>query len=216
MGKLVIFVLRNTRYASPACNLAAADSPPRRTGRRDTLCAGQARLQRLERSDCGQAMIEFTIALVATIAVVIGTTLLNRMEWAHTHTMITARATAGALALAPVYQGSLDARFISDWQTGADNISYTHDDEPIPDGTAITLTGNIIETADLDAITAPTNALSRLQSSHNLLSELYLVKGSESIAVYLSSIPGIGRLISGEPVISVESDVWLIWTRGIY
>ncbi len=203
MGKLVIFVLRNTRYASPACNLAAADSPPRRTGRRDTLCAGQA-------------MIEFTIALVAIMAVVIGTILLNRMELAHISSMVKARETAGSLAMDLIYNSPIDAQFIADWQTGADNISYTHDDEPIPDGTAITLTGNIIETADLDAITAPTNALSRLQSSHNLLSELYLVKGSESIAVYLSSIPGIGRLISGEPVISVESDVWLIWTRGIY
>jgi len=161
-------------------------------------------------------MIEFTIALVAIMAVVIGTILLNRMELAHISSMVKARETAGSLAMDLIYNSPIDAQFIADWQTGADNISYTHDDEPIPDGTAITLTGNIIETADLDAITAPTNALSRLQSSHNLLSELYLVKGSESIAVYLSSIPGIGRLISGEPVISVESDVWLIWTRGIY
>lgn len=169
-------------------------------------------------SHCGgQAMIEFTIALVAIMAVIIGTLLLNRMEWAHTRTMTTARATAGALALDLIYQSSLDAKFISDWEAGADNIHYTPDDEPDLDGTAISLVGDIIANAGLDNVSSlPTNTITRLQSSPAPLNEFYLVKGNESMAVDLSAIPAVRHLISGEPSISVESEAWLVWTGGIY
>lgn len=160
-------------------------------------------------------MIEFTIALVAIMAVVVGTILLGRMELTHTRTMTKARETAGALALDLIYRGPIDARFISDWQAGADNIAYTHDDEPIPDGTAITLVGDVAANAGLRGITAPPNAISRLQSFPDI-SGFYLVKGSESESINLSAIPGVGRLISGEPVVSVKSEAWLVWTGGIY
>ena len=164
----------------------------------------------------GQAMIEFTIALVAIMAVVVGTILLGRIELAHTRTMTKARATAGSLALYPISPPMpIDAQFISDWQAGADNVGYTHDDEPIPDGNAISLIGDITAKSGLDRITPPPNAISRLQSFPDI-SQFYLVKGSESMSVNLSAIPGIGRLISGEPVISVESQAWLAWTGGIY
>ena len=163
----------------------------------------------------GQAMIEFTIALVAIMAVVAGTILLGRMEQAHTHTMTIARATAGSLALDLIYLGPINAQFISDWQAGADNIGYTHDDEPIPDGTAISLVGDVTAHSGLDGIAAPPNAISRLQSFPDI-SQYYLVKGSDSALIDLSAIPGVGRLISGEPVISVQSDAWLVWTGGIY
>jgi len=166
-------------------------------------------------SRSGQAMIEFTIALVAIMAVVIGTILLGRMELVHTRTMTKARETAGLLALDPIYRGPIDAQFISDWQAGVDNVGYTHDDEPIPDGTAITLVGDITANSGLDGIAPTPNAISRLQSFPDI-SEFYLVKGSESESVCLCAIPGIGRLISGEPVISVESKSWLVWTGGIY
>jgi hypothetical protein len=184
---------------------------------RDTKCASLAELGQARDTFCtGQAMIEFTIALVAIMAVIIGTILLNRMEWAHTRTMTKARETAGALALDSIYHGPIDAQFISDWEVGADNIRYTHDDEPDLDGTAISLVGNIVANAGLDSIAAPTNAITRLQSSPTPLNEFYLVKGSESMAVDLSVIPGVSRLISGEPSISVESEAWLVWTGGIY
>lgn len=163
----------------------------------------------------GQAMIEFTIALVAIMAVIAGTILLNKLEWAHIYTMTKARGTAGALALDLIYRGPINAQFISDWQAGADNVGYTHDDEPISDGTAISLIGDITANSGLAGIAAPPNAISRLQSFPDI-SEFYLVKGSESMAVDLSAIPGVGRLISGEPVVSVESEAWLAWTGGIY
>jgi len=165
----------------------------------------------------GQAMIEFTIALVAIMVIIIGTILLNKMEWVHTQTMTTARATAGALALGQVYQGSLDAKFISDWEAGADNIRYTHDDEPDLDGTAVALVGGIAANAGPAGFSSlPTNAITKLQSSPTPINEFYLVKGHESRAVDLSAIPAVSRLISGEPAISVESEAWLTWTGGIY
>lgn len=168
-------------------------------------------------SSGGQAMIEFTIALVAIMAVIIGTIMLNRMEWAQTHTMTTARATAGALALDLIYQSELDAKFIADWEPGPDNIRYTQDDEPVPDGTAMALAGDIVANAGLGEVASlPTNAITRLQSSPTPINEFYLVKGSESMAVDLSVIPAVRQLLSGEPTISVKSEAWLAWTGGIY
>jgi len=160
-------------------------------------------------------MIEFMIALVTIMTVVIGMIFLNKLELHHINTMTKARATAGALALNTVYLGPIDAQFISDWQTGDDNIGYTHDDEPIADGTAISVIGDIAAKSHLAGITPPPNAISRI-GSFTYISEFYLVKGSESMAVDLSAIPGISRLISGEPVVAVESKAWLAWTGGIY
>lgn len=171
----------------------------------------------LRDTSSGQAMIEFTIALVAIMAILAGTILINRMDWAHINTMTTARATAGALALGQVYQGSLDAKFISDWEAGADNIRYTHDDEPYLDGAAVALVGGIADKAGPAGFSSlPTNAITRLQASPTPINEFYLVKGHESMAVDLSAIPAVSRLISGAPAISVESEAWLTWTGGIY
>ena len=161
-------------------------------------------------------MIEFTIALVAIMAVAVGTILLGRMELAQTRTMTKARESAGALALLPVSPPlPIDAQFIADWQAGADSVGYTPDDDLIPDGTAISLIGDITSHSGLDRIAAPPNAISGLQSFPDITG-FYLVKGSESEPVSLGCIPGIGRLITGEPVISVNSEAWLAWTGGIY
>ena len=165
----------------------------------------------------GQAMIEFTIALVAIMAIIIGAILLGRMEWAHTQSMTTARAMAGSLALDLVYQSPPDAKFISDWEAGADNLRYTHDDEPDIDGTAISLIGGITVHAGLEKVSPlPTNAISKLQEAPTPLNEFYPVKGQESVAVNLSGIPAVSRLFSREPSISVESEAWLVWAGGIY
>ena len=209
--EFAVVVLRDTSYASLACNIWSVTT----AGRQNTLCAGQATPKA---SHCGgQAMIEFTIALVAILAVIAGTLLLNKMEWTHTRTMTAARATAGALALDIVYQGALDAKFISDWDPGADKVRYTHDDEAILDGTAISLVDNIIANAGLDAVSPlPPNAITRLQTSPTPLNEFYLVKGGENMAVDLTAIPAVRHLISGEPSITVESEAWLTWTEGIY
>lgn len=160
-------------------------------------------------------MIEFTIALVAIMAVFIGMIILNKMESARVSTMIKARGTAGARALDPIYHGAIDAQFISDWQAGADNSAYTHDDQPIPDGTAIALVGNITANSGLGSIAAPSNNLSKLQSFPDI-SAFYLIKGSESEAVDLQGIPGARRLFGDEHAVSVRSDAWLAWAGGIY
>lgn len=169
-------------------------------------------------SPSGQALIEFTVALVAIMVVVVGTLLLNKIELAHTWTMTSARATAGELALGLIYRGSIDARFIADWQPGADNIRYTHDDEADLDAAAITLVGDITANAGLDDIPSSlaTNAITRLSSSPTPLSEFYLVKGSESKAIALGDIPGFCHLISSEQTLSVESEAYLVWAEGIY
>jgi hypothetical protein len=163
-------------------------------------------------SHCGgQAMIEFTVALIAIMAVIVGMILLNKMICTHTDTMITARAEAGALALDLVCQNSLDTKFILDWEAGADRTRYTHDDEPVLDGTAGSLIGDIVAYADMEGVTfMPSNLFVQATSDYYPL----LVKGEESVAVDLSVIPAAERLITGEPTISVESKAWLPWIGG--
>lgn len=165
----------------------------------------------------GQALVEFIVAIVAMIALVIGASVLNRIEWSHTQTMTKAREAAGEQALGLIYQGPLDVRFISDWETGGDGIRYTHDDEAVVDGAAPALIANLVANAELEGeYSIPTNSISRLDSAPTPVTEFYLVKGKESMTVDLSAIPAFGRLISGAPEISVESQAWLVWAGGIY
>ena len=167
-------------------------------------------------SSCtGQAMVEFTVALVAILAVAIGAILLNRMQLARIASMAQARAEAGAMAMDSVYHIPMGAQFISDWEPGADAARYTGDDEPLPDGTAIAMIDNITATADLDAFAAPTNAITRLQSSVDI-GDFYLVQGSDSEEIALHEIPGVMRLFTREHSVSVESEAWLVWSGGIY
>lgn len=162
-------------------------------------------------------MIEFTIAVVAVLAVAAGLLLLNRLALARTNTMLTARGQAGALALSALYQGTLDSDFIADWQTGPDGATYTADDQPLSDLSALTLVDALVANAgQMPPGPLATNALARLSASPDPINEFYLVKGRESLSVDLTDIPAIGNLISGEPEIAVESEAWLPWSEGIY
>ncbi|MFA7159133.1 MAG: hypothetical protein WC299_07485 [Kiritimatiellia bacterium] len=160
-------------------------------------------------------MVEFTVALVAILAVAIGSILLNRMQLARIASMAQARAEAGAMAMDSVYHIPMGAQFISDWEPGADAARYTGDDEPLPDGTAIAMIDNMTATADLNAFAAPTNAITRLQSSVDI-GDFYLVQGSDSEEIALHEIPGVMRLFTREHSVSVESEAWLVWSGGIY
>lgn len=181
---------------------------------------------RTAKSCSGQALVEFTVALVAIIAIVVGTIVLARIEQMHTATMLKAREKAGALALDVMYLGALDARFISDWQVGNDNITYTPDDTVTPDGTALGTIRDIFANSGLGSISpppeeasrlvTPPNGVSRLAASANPIMEFYLVKGNERQSIDLSCVPAFNRLITTEPVINVESEAWLTWARGLY
>jgi len=164
----------------------------------------------------GQALVEFTIALVAVLAVAAGMLALNRLEWARLSAMTAARGNAGDLALASAYLSAVDASFILDWQTGADGKRYTPDDQTTSDLAAISLIGELASHADAGGLAAlPGNAISRLGAAADPIDQFYLVKGSANAAVDLSDIPAINGLLTGETGIDVEENVWLTWTGGI-
>lgn len=165
----------------------------------------------------GQALIEFTVAIAAIMSVVIGLMLLNRIESASLDTITAARGKAGDLCLSLIYQGAPDAQFISDWQAGPDDAGYTHDDEAKPDLLAPALIDTIAGNAEMGGpASLATNAVSRLDSAPDPISEFYLVKGSESREINLSDIPAARSLFTREETFRLESDVWLTWTEGIY
>ena len=165
----------------------------------------------------GQAMVEFTIAIVAIMAVVAGIVALNRLTFSHTNSMTAARAAAGELALSPVYWSSGDASFIGDWQTGADERRYTRDDEPMADFSSALLAHTIAGySAPAGFETLPTNAVTRVLDSAVPIQEFYLVAGENEVAAHLGDIPAVSALFTREPTITVGSRVYLAWAEGIY
>lgn len=161
-------------------------------------------------------MIEFTVALIAILAVVVGMLMLNRIETAHTGTMLQSRADAGALALDVIYRGSVDAQFISDWDPAGDDIRYTHDDEAGMDPNAASQIATLVADADFATVeNLPMNALVRIGSSPSPI-ELFMVEGSQETTVDLADIPAVEHLFTGAPNITVKSEAWLTWTEGIY
>jgi hypothetical protein len=161
--------------------------------------------------------VEFTVALVAAIAIAAGLLMLNRIELSRINTIIKARTEAGELALSPLYAGSLDARFILDWEPGADEARYTQDDQASQDYLSPPLIETIVDNSGINDIDAlPTNIFYRLALNPNPITEFYLVKGSESMSVDLSDIPAVRNMLTREPVIPLKSEAWLTWTEGIY
>lgn len=162
-------------------------------------------------------MVEFTIAIVAVMAVVAGIVALNRLTFSHTNSMTTARASAGQLALSPAYWSPGEANFIGDWQAGADGRRYTRDDEPLADFSSALLAHNIAGYSSPAGFeTLPTNAVTRVLDSAVPLQEFYLVAGENEVGAYLGDIPAVSSLITREPTITVGSRVYLAWAEGIY
>ncbi|MBU0714407.1 MAG: pilus assembly protein [Verrucomicrobia bacterium] len=163
----------------------------------------------------GQAMVEFMVGLVVVLVLLAGLIQIGQLTHAHTRTMIAARAQAGQLAMASTRPVSETASLISDWVLGVDLRRHTHDDMAMVTSNAVTLPGELVGQAHLEQVpNAPVSALSTLRDSPNPAGDFFLVKGEASESVNI--LPIIRRLVYAHSTLEVESDAWLVWTKGIY
>lgn len=169
----------------------------------------------------GQAIIEFCVCLVAVIALVAVAYEMVFMLKAQTETMIDARAQAAELAI-----GDLailpPSEYMKDWEEGKkDSIRYTADDEVVPVRDIAPFYYNIVDRsvaddAEWNILTDHANYLSDLHNSRiNPTLFFGMVKGESSRSVDL--ISAFQKLIyTNEPQITIKSEVWATWTKGIY
>lgn len=163
----------------------------------------------------GQAMIEFVVALVVIMVILAGLVHIAALTHAHTQTMLTARHEAAQLSMADTFRGSLDTPYIFDWIEGPDGKPYTRDDFTFPGTTGIYSAPDILEAANPDEVPVPlpSDVLAMLTSG-NAADEFFLVKGYDFRSI--SNSPLIQRLFYNRPNVTVESEVWLTWTEGLY
>lgn len=162
----------------------------------------------------GQAMVEFVVALVAIIVLVAGLLQFGRLSAAHTATMSEARREAGAYAIIPAQIFS-SPDYILDRTVGPDGYAYSKDDSHT-DALPGNLYNQLIGYADPDMLSArlPGNAVSSLYGQPFPQLEFGLTYGSDTEDVPL--LPVIRNLVYNATSIEVKSEVWMVWTHGIY
>jgi len=163
-------------------------------------------------------MIEFIVGLVAVLVIFAGLLQVVSLTQARTEALMSARREAGQRSMA----GS-GARLTPDYiryvTEGPDRRRYSADDENTPANPAM-LHSAIIdrsvsdpsEWSVIDAV--PENAFSDLHLNSNPISDFGFLDGRDSRRVEL--IPTIKSLVYDADSITVECEVWMPWTRGMY
>jgi hypothetical protein len=134
-----------------------------------------------------------------------------------TRNLQNARDEAGQAALSDTYLAPVSPgpRYIQDWSIGADGSTYSRDDQPVIGNSALLSDGIVVHARpDRLAGLLPDNQLSPLSDSSQVLRGLSFVRGyanSGPIPLY----PITRNLIFGRDSITLETEVYLIWTRGL-
>lgn len=165
-------------------------------------------------SSKGQAVVELTGALVVILVLLAGLIHIGRLTRAHSRTMITARHAAALWAMAELYPLPLEARYLQNWNAGADQKPYTSDDLPVLGSVSAEQAPFTNARPDQLTAWAPGNALSRMGEAPGSMENYFLIRGYAEETV--SNQPVIRTLISLQAHVTVASDVWLVWTEGIY
>jgi hypothetical protein len=167
----------------------------------------------------GQAIVEFVVGLAVVLVLVAGLLQVAALTRAQTDTMVEARRRAGEEAM-DVNQPLAGPEFIRDWTDGPDGYAYSGDDT-FSEGDALTFLGAVVDQAaggadgwDRIGQAGGDNRLYGLHRALRPVSAFGLVKGSDEETVEV--IPAVRELIYDKDRITVRSDVWMTWTRGIY
>jgi len=166
-----------------------------------------------QRHGCaGQATAELVVGLIALLVVFMGMLQIQSLARAHTQTLLAARQQAGQDALtSPYLLRNALPRWISDWQAGNDNITYSRDDAARL-GSAGAANEGIIMHANPNSLNTyvPGNELSAASTA--TLSEFFLTHG-QSVSQPMDLFPVIRSLVYGANSIQFQSDAWLTWTH---
>ncbi len=168
-------------------------------------------------SKSGQAIVEFVVGLVAILILTAALLQIGTLVREDGRTLQKARAEAGAAALGSAYFAPVSPgpQYIRDWTVGPDGAAYTRDDRAVI-GNAALLSDGIVLHAKPDDLRrlVPDNPVSTLSDSAQVLPGLGFVRGYSSsgpVALY----PITRNLIFGRDTLTLESQVFLIWTRGL-
>lgn len=165
----------------------------------------------------GQALAELVVGLVCILILVAALIQLGTLVRADSRNLILARNEAGQNALSHAYLAPVSPapRYIQNWTPGPDGHAYTRDDQAIL-GSATLISESIVARAQPAALAAlqPDNPVSPLADPAAVLSGFSFVRG-HSASGPIPLLPLTRRLIFGRDSISLESEVYLIWTRGI-
>lgn len=161
-------------------------------------------------------MVELTVALIVIVILLAGLIQIGQITAAHSRTMTDARTQAAEAAMAAEYSQPLNARYIYTWMPGPDNKPYTRDDSPF---VVTNSSDNIQSLTDMARpgelkTYVPNNALSSLNIADDSMQGFFLVHGQKPESC--PTLSAIRKLAYDRESISVKSDVWLVWTEGIY
>ncbi len=169
------------------------------------------------RTRAGQAIAEFVVGLVGILIITAAMLQIGTLVREDTRTLEKARNEAGQAALSDTYLAPVSPgpRYIQDWNVGPDGSAYSRDDSPILGNSALLAEG-IIPHAKPDSLAGllPTNQLSPLADSAQILRGMSFVRGYDSSGA-IPLYPITRTLIFGRDSITLESEVYLIWTRGL-
>jgi hypothetical protein len=165
----------------------------------------------------GQALVEFAVGLVALLILIAALVQIGAIARRDLRNILDARARAGAAALSDVYLAPVlpGPRFIRDWSDGPDGSPYTRDDRPIFANPNLLAEG-IVGRVDPDRLSrlVPQNRFSALADPAAVLPGMGFVRGSSSRTV-IPVLPIARRLFFGRETLELDSDVFLIWTKGV-
>lgn len=163
----------------------------------------------------GQALVEIIVALVGLLVVFTAVLTLARLGFARTNVMLHAREQAGqyAMAATPVSE-SPGPQFIQDWQEGPDDRRHSSDDQA--QAADPTLAARILvdpaKPVDLET-RLPDNEISALAGA-SLLQGFNLVH-ARATTNNIQLMPAVRHLYYNTDSISIDGDVFMVWTSGI-
>lgn len=176
------------------------------------------------KSTSGQALVEVCVCLVAIIVVLTALLQITSLCITQTNTMTEARRQAAELALQEAPAIPVPG-YLETWEESSDGTRYTADDEAIDlSSTApfygLTVEKSVKDPGDWNVLAEHPNHISTLHQAavggpiDNPSFYFGMVKGEDSETVDLVS--GFQKLIYRKKSITIDSEVWMTWTKGMY
>jgi hypothetical protein len=156
--------------------------------------------------------------MVGIVVVLLAMLELTKLAMSHTNVMHEARTDVAEDMQSEVVLFPT-ADFLQSWDAGNDAKRYTADDETIAASPEsfynTTVEQSVADASQWGLIGQVPNRLSTLHNSPAMISaSLGLLRGDASETTQL--LPGFQRLVYGAESITIESEVWMPWTKGIY
>lgn len=171
-----------------------------------------------QKVNTGQALIEICVCMIGVVVVLLAMLELTKIGMLHTTAMSEARAeVARIMQSETVLFATPD--FLQTWDEGPDSKRYTADDTPVTASSASfynsTVERSVADAAQWNILRARPNRIVDLHNAQAIPAAFFgLLKGDASETTSL--LPGFQKMVYRADAITVESEIWMTWTKGIY